>query len=64
MSRSSEGQDHNAVCLWKGHDLRTMCVCVYEVNRSTNEKVIRGKQNLRKQKIHQSISQNFLEISG
>ena len=45
MSRSSEGQGHNAACLWKGLGL-TNNVCEYEVNRLTNEKkVIRGKRN-------------------
>jgi len=43
MSWSSEGQGHNA-CLWRGLDLSNN-VCEYEVNRFTNEKVIRGKQN-------------------
>ena len=44
MSRSSEGQCHNAACLWKGFDLSNN-VCEYEVNQLTNEKVIRGKRN-------------------
>jgi len=35
MSRSSEGQGHNA-CLWKGLDLSNN-VCEYEVTRLTNE---------------------------
>jgi len=38
MSRSSEVQGHNVVCV-KVMTLATMCV--YEVNRLTNEKVIR-----------------------
>ena len=36
MSRSSEGQGHNAVCLWKGLDLSNN-VCEYEENWLTNE---------------------------
>ena len=44
MSRLSEGQGHNAACLQKGLSLSNN-VCEYEVNRLTNDKVIRGKQN-------------------
>ena len=44
MSRSSEGQGHDATCRWKGLDLSNN-VCKYEVNQLTNEKVIRGKPN-------------------
>ena len=44
MSRSSEGQGHNDVCLWKYLDLSNN-VCDYEVNQLTNEKGIRGKRN-------------------
>ena len=40
MSRSSEGQGHNVTCLGKGH------VSEYEVNRLTNEKVIKRKTKL------------------
>ena len=43
MSRSLEGQGHNAACLWKGLDLSNN-LCKYEVNQQTNEKGIRGKQ--------------------
>ena len=46
MSRSSEGQGHNDACLLKGLSLSNN-VCEYEVNRLTNEKVIRGKQNFK-----------------
>jgi len=42
--RSSEGQGHNAACLWKRLDLSNK-VSEYEVNQLINEKVIRGKQN-------------------
>jgi len=45
MSRSSEGQGHNAACLWKVLHLSNN-VCEYEVYRLTDEKVIRGKRNL------------------
>jgi len=41
MSRSPEGQGH-ITCLWKDLDLSNN-VREYEVNRLTNEKVIRGK---------------------
>jgi len=41
MSRSSEGQGHNAACLWNSLDLSNN-VCEYEVNWLTNEK---GKHN-------------------
>ena len=44
MSRSSEGQNYNDACLWKGRD-RINTVCEYEVKQLTNEKVIRGKRN-------------------
>jgi len=44
MSRSSEGQGHNAACLWKGHDLSNN-VCEFEINQLTNEKLFRGKRN-------------------
>jgi len=44
MLRSSEGQSHIVAGLYKGLDLSNN-VCEYEVNQSTNEKVIRGKQN-------------------
>ena len=44
ISRSSEGQGQNVAWLWKGLDLSNN-VFEYEVNRLTNEKVIRGKQN-------------------
>ena len=44
MSWSSEGQGHIDALLWNGHDLSNN-VREYEVNRLTNEKVIRGKQN-------------------
>jgi len=43
LSRSSEGQRHNDACLWKGYDLSTN-VHEYEVNRLTNEKVVREKR--------------------
>ena len=36
MSRSSEGQDHNAAWLWKGLDLSNN-MCEYELNQLTNE---------------------------
>ena len=36
MSRSSEGQGHNAACLSNGPDLSNN-VCEYEVNRLTTE---------------------------
>ena len=42
ISRSSEGQGHDATCWWKGLDLSNI-VCEYEVNRLTNEILIRGK---------------------
>ena len=42
--RSSEGQGHNVVRVWKGLDLSNN-VSQYEVKRLTNKKVIRGKQN-------------------
>ena len=44
MSKSSDGQGHNAASLWKGHDLSNN-MCEYEVNYLTNEKVIRGERN-------------------
>ena len=44
ISRSSEGQGHSAKCLFNCLDLSNN-VCVYEVNRLTNEKVLRGKRN-------------------
>ena len=37
-------EGHDAKCWWKGLDLSNNA-CEYEVNRLTNEKVIRGKQN-------------------
>ena len=37
-------QGHNDACKWKGHDSSNN-VSKYEINRLTNEKVIRGKQN-------------------
>ena len=37
MSRSSEGQDHDDTCWWKGLDLSNI-VCEHEVNPSTNDK--------------------------
>ena len=40
----SEGQGHNA-CLWNGLELSNI-LCEYEVNRLTNEKVIKAKWNL------------------
>ena len=44
ISKSSEGQGHDATCWWKGLDLSNMwvceCVCEYEVNLLTNDKVI------------------------
>ena len=67
---SSESQGHTGTCMWKGLDLRDN-VCEYEVNRFTNEKVIRGKQNFNANclrrwtiphppgQIHQSISRNL-----
>ena len=39
LSRSSEGQGHNATCWWKWYDL-SYNVCQYEVIRLTNDKVI------------------------
>ena len=44
ISRSSEGQGHNATCWWKGLDL-SYIVCEYEVNALTNDKVITEIQN-------------------
>ena len=44
MSWSCEGEGHNAACLRKSLDLSNN-LCEYEVNRLTNEKVIRGKRN-------------------
>ena len=44
ISRSPEGQCHDATCLWTGLDLSNI-VCEYEVNTLTNEQVIRGKRN-------------------
>jgi len=38
MSRSSDGQGHTDICVWKGLDLSNN-VCEYEVNRFTNKKV-------------------------
>ena len=44
ISRSSEGQCHNATGWWKGLDLSNI-VCEYEVNPLTNDKVITEIQN-------------------
>ena len=44
ISRSSEGQGHNATCWWKCLDLSNI-VCEYEVNQLTNDKVITETQN-------------------
>ena len=38
ISRSSEGQGHDATCWWKCLDLSDI-VCEYEVNPLTNDKV-------------------------
>ena len=46
MSRSSEGQGHNAAGLWKDLD-QSNSVCEYEVNLSINQKVITEKQNFK-----------------
>ena len=44
ISRSSEGQCDDYTSCWKGLD-QSNIVCEYEVNLSTNEKVITEKQN-------------------
>jgi len=44
ISRSSEGQVHNATCWWKGLGLSNI-VCEYGVNPLTNDKVITKIQN-------------------
>ena len=44
ISRSSEGQVHNATCWWKGFDPSNI-VYEYEVNPLTNDKVITKIQN-------------------
>ena len=46
MSRSSEGQGHNAAGLWKDLD-QSNSVCEYEVNPLTNDKVITEIQNFK-----------------
>jgi len=60
MSRSSEGQCHNAACTWKGIDLSND-MWEYDANWLTNEKVIRGNKTLTQRPrplgFHRSISQ-------
>ena len=65
------GRQYMPACLWTGHALNNN-VCEYEVNRLTNEKVIRGKRNVNEKclplrmpaqlpgRIHQFISRTFL----
>ena len=65
------GRQYMPACLWTGHALSNN-VCEYEVNRLTNEKVIRGKRNVNEKclplrmpaqlpgRIHQFISRTFL----
>ena len=45
MSRSSEGQGHNAACLSNGPDLSNN-VCEYEVNRLTTEHLLEENETL------------------
>ena len=45
MSRSYEGQGHNAICWWKGLDLSNN-VGEYEVNRFTKEKLLEENETL------------------
>ena len=44
ISKSTERQDYDDKCWWKGFDLSSN-VCEYEVNRLTNDKVITEIQN-------------------
>ena len=44
MSRLSEGQGHNAACLWKGLN-QSNSVWEYEVNPLNNDKVFTEIQN-------------------
>ena len=45
ISRSSEGQSHNATCWWKCLDLSNI-VCEYEVNWLTNEKLLQKSKTV------------------